>query len=114
MENVLAVSQETCLVTDGRMRVHLLRQIFCGIKRSCIIAAPFYKFTIIYGENNYEEGLISLCEKYSHVDVIPVTSMHKAILEKKRYYDMTGNNVNHPNDFMARIYAQTVNKVILG
>ena len=46
--------------------------------------------------------------------IVPVTSMHKSLLEKKRYYDMTGNNVNHPNDFMARIYAQTVNKTILG
>ena len=62
----------------------------------------------------FEKGLINLCEKYEHVDVVPVTSMHKSLLEKKRYYDMTGNNVNHPNDFMARIYAHTVNKTILG
>ncbi|MBQ3020018.1 MAG: SGNH/GDSL hydrolase family protein [Clostridia bacterium] len=44
----------------------------------------------------------------------PVTSMHQAILEKKRYYDMTGNNVNHPNDFMARVYAQTVFQTVCG
>lgn len=43
-----------------------------------------------------------------------VTSMHQAILEKKRYYDMTGNNVNHPNDFMARVYAQTVFQTVCG
>ena len=40
--------------------------------------------------------------------------LREAILEKKRYYDMTGNNVNHPNDFMARVYAQTIIKTILG
>lgn len=31
--------------------------------------------------------------------------MQKALLEKKRFVDMTGNNVNHPNDFMIRCHA---------
>ena len=35
-------------------------------------------------------------------------------LEKKKYRDMTGNNVNHANDFTARVYAQTVFQTICG
>lgn len=34
--------------------------------------------------------------------------MQKALLEKKRFIDMTGNNVNHPNDFMIRCHAQNL------
>jgi len=34
--------------------------------------------------------------------------------EIKRYYDMTGNNVNHPNDFLVRAYAQAVLTAISG
>ncbi len=34
--------------------------------------------------------------------------LQKALLEKKRFVDMTGNNVNHPNDFMIRCHAQTL------
>ena len=30
------------------------------------------------------------------------------LLKYKIYWDMTGNHVNHPNDFMVRIYAQTL------
>ncbi len=37
-----------------------------------------------------------------------VTEVHRYLMEKKRYYDMTGNNVNHPNDFVARLYAQVM------
>lgn len=37
-----------------------------------------------------------------------VRSVHKMLLAKKRFIDMTGNNVNHPNDFMIRVYAQTI------
>ena len=76
---------------------------------------PHFRVKGFWGnQDTYEEGLCKLCKKYEHIDVVPVNSMHKAILEKKRYYDMTGNNVNHPNDFMARIYAQTIIKTILG
>ena len=37
-----------------------------------------------------------------------MTGMHASLLEKKRYADMTGNNVNHPNDYLARVYAPTL------
>lgn len=37
-----------------------------------------------------------------------MTSVHSALLERKKYADMTGNNVNHANDYMSRVYAQTL------
>ena len=45
-------------------------------------------------------------------DVAPVTSVHKYLLTRKRFFDMTGNNINHCNDYMARVYAQTICAVI--
>lgn len=47
------------------------------------------------------------------IAVAPMWSMHECLLKSKRYYDMTGNNVNHPNDFLARVYAQTVAELLL-
>ena len=43
-----------------------------------------------------------------------VTKIHNILLERKALADTLSNNVNHPNDFMHRIYAQTVLKTILG
>lgn len=40
--------------------------------------------------------------------VINMTSVHSMLLERKRFIDMTGNNINHPNDFLIRIYAQVL------
>ena len=37
-----------------------------------------------------------------------MTSMHRHLLRRKEYYHATGNNVNHPSDFMARVYAMTL------
>jgi hypothetical protein len=42
------------------------------------------------------------------VAVADLWSMHGYLLKNKTYWDMTGNHVNHPNDFMVRVYAQTV------
>lgn len=40
------------------------------------------------------------------VAVADITGMHSYLISKKRYFDMTSNNINHPNDFLYRMYAQ--------
>jgi hypothetical protein len=35
-------------------------------------------------------------------------TIHGEMLKRKSYADMTGNNFNHPNDFLIRIIAQSV------
>lgn len=37
-----------------------------------------------------------------------VTAMWQAMNQRKHFWDMTGNGVNHPNDFGHRLYAQVV------
>ena len=41
-----------------------------------------------------------------------VTETHQYLLTKKRFFDMTGNNINHTNDFLVRLYAQTLSTVL--
>lgn len=42
------------------------------------------------------------------VFVADMHPVHCELLSRKRYIDMTGNNVNHPNDYLHRIYAQLI------
>ena len=37
-----------------------------------------------------------------------MTAVHAELLKHKSFLDMTGNNINHPNDFLNRCYAQFV------
>ena len=37
-----------------------------------------------------------------------MTEVHRELLKYKSYQDMTGNNINHPNDFLIRWYAQEI------
>ncbi len=43
-----------------------------------------------------------------------VTSMTLSVLEHKSYNDISGNNINHPNDFWARMYACTLFENLIG
>ena len=42
------------------------------------------------------------------VAVADLWEMHGELLKQKSYEDTTGNHVNHPNDFIVRLYAQVV------
>lgn len=39
---------------------------------------------------------------------VDLTALHVQLLQQKRYVDMTGNHINHPNDFLSRWYAQAI------
>ena len=61
----------------------------------------------------YERALCALVEKFraagfARIGCANVNTMHAAVLARKRYRDMTGNNVNHCNDFSARIYRDAI------
>ena len=46
------------------------------------------------------------------IAVADMTSIHEYLLTKKRFVDMTGNNVNHQNDFLSHVYTQTILKTL--
>lgn len=52
----------------------------------------------------YRAAALALCG--TGVALADVTAVSAAILERKRYYDLTGNGINHPNDYGHRLYAQ--------
>lgn len=57
-------------------------------------------------QGSYVQELNKLSSK--NIAIVDMTSVHKILLAKKSYQDMTGNNVNHPNDYLSRWYAQMI------
>ncbi|MBQ9481551.1 MAG: SGNH/GDSL hydrolase family protein [Clostridia bacterium] len=56
--------------------------------------------------NGYLKNVAAL---YDGVAVVDVGAMHADILAKgKNFTEISANNVNHPNDFMARVYAMNI------
>lgn len=66
--------------------------------------------TVNHGD--YEAAMLKM--EQAGVAVTQMTSLHKYLLTEKRYCDMTGNNVNHPNDWLVRCYAQSILRTIQG
>lgn len=60
----------------------------------------------------YQSGLEAICKDTKGTALVRMTDLHKELLTRKRYGDMMGNGVNHPNDYLARIYAQAVAKTL--
>ena len=57
-------------------------------------------------QEDYEKALGELKEE--HIAVVDMTEIHRHLLQGKRYCDMTGNNINHPNDFLARCHTMRI------
>lgn len=66
----------------------------------------------VHNQALFEEPMQALANEYLArgvpAAVAPVTSVSKYVLSRKRFRDISGNNINHPNDFMIRLYAQTL------
>ena len=59
----------------------------------------------------YRDALADLCGP--GIVLADMTSVWTELLEYKKDWDMTGNGVNHPNDFGHRIYAQVLSALLI-
>lgn len=56
---------------------------------------------------DYEKPLDELAKREGCA-FLDMTELHRTLMTRKEYFHMTGNNINHPSDFLARLYAQGV------
>jgi hypothetical protein len=72
--------------------------------------------TEIEGNQKYfEKELELVAHNYEGTLVAPVYSTYQQLFAMgKNSRDILSNNVNHPNDFGVRVYAQVVLKTLLG
>ncbi|WP_339730551.1 GDSL-type esterase/lipase family protein [uncultured Gimesia sp.] len=59
----------------------------------------------------YRDALAELCEP--GVALADMTSIWTEFLKQKKDWDLTGNGVNHPNDFGHRVHAQVLSTLLM-
>lgn len=75
---------------------------------STTLPAP-YAIRFSLNQAAFEPVMRNVVRDYGNRAVlVPITSIHAHLMNRKDYRDMTGNNVNHPNDYLARVYAQAI------
>nr|MDO8115378.1 SGNH/GDSL hydrolase family protein [Candidatus Sigynarchaeota archaeon] len=83
-----------------------------------VVASSMMNELWSHGNNDfllkYREALGKFAQKWkTRVLIADITMLWKYLLERKNYLDLTGNGLNHPNDFGHRLYAQAL-AVLLG
>lgn len=59
----------------------------------------------------YRDQLASLAG--TNVAMVDMTAIWKGLLQRKTFFDVTGNGLNHPNDFGHRLYAQALLSLLM-
>ena len=75
-----------------------------------LLVSPFYSNITFFREEMFEacrDACIELEQEYDGVAVANVTDVQGSLMEHKMHYNFMGDNLCHPNDYMARIFAQT-------
>lgn len=67
------------------------------------IRKPLYNFQPLYGES-----LKNSLKDVESTIFVDMGELHRYAIENKKYEDMTVNDVNHPNDFVVRMYAMNL------
>jgi len=82
-----------------------------------ILVAPMLANPDTYFAGNQAEYAAALqsiaATRAGTIAVADLTAVHQQLLRYKNYADLTGNNVNHPNDFLIRCYAQVLLTTII-
>jgi acyl-CoA thioesterase-1 len=66
----------------------------------------------------FPSRFFELRDELAHIEapgvaLVDMTSIWATLLERKSFYDLTGNGVNHPNDFGHSLYAQAIISTIV-
>ena len=73
---------------------------------SPMLPNPEWHYPVMERFGGYREALAALCA--DGVVLADVTTVWTDLLSRKSVYDLTGNGINHPNDFGHRVYAHVV------
>ena len=104
---------------DKEKHIGLIKEIINGVREDNPECDVILISTSVPNQESEQVHLLSkyFYEEYEKLDIervafVNMTKAHLDILKYKKFKDMTGNNVNHPNDFLARLYAQSILKVL--
>lgn len=104
----------------GKIARHMLS--ICGGASVMFVSTMLPNPDALHGWNAnqavQEPELIKLAGKFNGegnpCDVSKMTTVSAEILKRKKFIDITGNNINHPNDWLSRVYADTLLQTLIG
>ncbi|RED65278.1 discoidin domain-containing protein [Cohnella phaseoli] len=102
MDDVLAVNADAEFIL---VATTLAREGVCSDAACSIVLAG--------NQADYKAALDNLASTYDGTVIMDMTGVHRELLQHKDFLDMTANNVNHPNDYLVRWYAQYASALLI-
>ena len=68
--------------------------------------------TPLDADRAFEAVLAELAASDPHIALAPVNRLWREVEDRKTFLDLTGNGVNHPNDFGHSLYTRAVAAVL--
>ena len=100
-----------------------MKELVEKVKADCpdaeiMLVSTFVSNKVVVGfyGNQYlfEDELLKIAQEREDTGVISITTVQDFVLSRKRFCDITGNNVNPPSDFFARMYVQSAMAAMFG
>lgn len=64
--------------------------------------------------HEYLDAYKDIAAEFDGVAICNITDLHISLLGTKRYFDFSGDNIHHINDFQSRLYAQSALSLFTG
>lgn len=78
---------------------------------SCMVPNP--EAVGFYGNQRYFGAALKELAQEENCAVVDFFAVHESILKYKNFISTSGNNINHPNDWLIRVYAQNIVSAII-
>lgn len=78
---------------------------------SCMVPNP--EAVGFYGNQRYFGAALKELAAQENCAVVDFFAVHESILKYKSFISTSGNNINHPNDWLIRVYAQNIVAAII-
>lgn len=78
---------------------------------SCMVPNP--QAAGFYGNQRYFGAALKELAGEENCAVVDFFAVHESILKYKNFISTSGNNINHPNDWLIRVYAQNIVSAIV-
>jgi hypothetical protein len=77
-----------------------------------ILVSPMLANPEAVGFSGFQEAYVKPLQELQNentgVELVDVTTASRFLLARKKFGDISGNGVNHPGDYLTRVYAQAV------
>ena len=107
-ENILKIIDSITFVAKRKVEFLVIGTCMANNNGSCYVLENGIRKPLYNWHPLYSKSLAAALEGVESTIFVDMGEIHRYAISNKKYEDMTVNDVNHPNDFVVRMYAMNL------